>query len=151
MTDINLSKYRTPASSCDCKIRVSTCHRNFQWTFQMHLSTCGKSCGSRLRVVQIESSLDGQRLLLTSTSSQTPASLTCTTCSGATFLDVNEQRSHFRSDWHRYNVKNRLHNPSAKAVTEAEFGDLVEGQSIDPSRPNLDVLCVFPDNFKGKS
>ncbi|KAH9034673.1 hypothetical protein EDB84DRAFT_1486530 [Lactarius hengduanensis] len=32
----------------------------------------------------------------------------CNVCLGVTFLDVEEQRTHFRSDWHRYNVKIRL-------------------------------------------
>lgn len=72
----------------------------------------------------------------TSTSGPNVPSLTCATCSGATFVDVNEQRTHFRSDWHRYNVKIRLQDSNSKAVTEAEFGDLVEGKRISPHSPN---------------
>lgn len=52
----------------------------------------------------------------------------CNVCQGVVFLDVNEQRSHFRSDWHRYNVKLRL--KGGKPVAEAEFGQLLEGTSI---------------------
>lgn len=50
----------------------------------------------------------------------------CTICPAATFLDVEEQRAHFRSDWHRYNVKLRLSSPTAVAVNEEEFSKLVD-------------------------
>ncbi|THH12064.1 hypothetical protein EW145_g250 [Phellinidium pouzarii] len=48
----------------------------------------------------------------------------CNVCLGAVFTDVDDQRAHFRSDWHRYNVKARLGN--AKVVSEAEFAILIE-------------------------
>lgn len=50
----------------------------------------------------------------------------CAICNGITFLDVNEQRAHFRSDWHRYNVKTRLNG--GKTVSESAFAQLVEGE-----------------------
>ncbi|KAF7973653.1 hypothetical protein HWV62_14740 [Athelia sp. TMB] len=50
----------------------------------------------------------------------------CTICPAATFLDVEEQRVHFRSDWHRYNVKLRLTSPNATPVGEEEFSKLVD-------------------------
>ncbi|KAH8832390.1 hypothetical protein DL96DRAFT_1581885 [Flagelloscypha sp. PMI_526] len=53
------------------------------------------------------------------------AGKSCNICLGATFNDVDAQRSHFRSDWHRYNVKSRI--KGAKAVSEEEFGHLLEG------------------------
>ncbi|TDL23692.1 hypothetical protein BD410DRAFT_768276 [Rickenella mellea] len=49
---------------------------------------------------------------------------TCNVCLGVAFADVIDQRSHFRSDWHRYNVKSRLAN--GKTVTEAQFANLVD-------------------------
>ncbi|KAF5316453.1 hypothetical protein D9619_006128 [Psilocybe cf. subviscida] len=49
----------------------------------------------------------------------------CAVCQGVVFLDVNEQRAHFRSDWHRYNVKTRL--TGGKPISEPEFSNLVEG------------------------
>lgn len=49
---------------------------------------------------------------------------TCNICLGASFTDVEDQRSHFRSDWHRYNVKARLEK--GKIVNEQEFAVLVE-------------------------
>ncbi|KAF8557784.1 hypothetical protein OG21DRAFT_1536863 [Imleria badia] len=49
----------------------------------------------------------------------------CNICLGAAFADVDEQRAHFRTDWHRYNVKIRLagRNP----ITESAFAELVGG------------------------
>ncbi|EPQ56392.1 hypothetical protein GLOTRDRAFT_138131 [Gloeophyllum trabeum ATCC 11539] len=58
-----------------------------------------------------------------------PGGRSCNICLGATFSDVDEQRIHFRSDWHRYNVKSRLNG--GKAVGEAEFARLME--SLDDS------------------
>ncbi|KAL6304505.1 hypothetical protein BKA93DRAFT_915561 [Sparassis latifolia] len=49
---------------------------------------------------------------------------TCNVCLGASFPDVDEQRSHYRSDWHRYNVKIRLHG--ASPVSEVQFSQLVD-------------------------
>ncbi|KAH9479650.1 VMS1-like protein [Psilocybe cubensis] len=49
----------------------------------------------------------------------------CAICNGIAFLDVEEQRAHFRSDWHRYNVKTRLNG--GKTVSEATFAQLIEG------------------------
>ncbi|CAE6513608.1 unnamed protein product [Rhizoctonia solani] len=50
----------------------------------------------------------------------------CTFCLGANLSDVKEQRSHFRSDWHRYNVKMRLQDASHQPVSEEQFTKLVE-------------------------
>ncbi|KAF9526134.1 hypothetical protein CPB83DRAFT_858397 [Crepidotus variabilis] len=49
----------------------------------------------------------------------------CNICQGVIFLNVDEQRTHFRSDWHRYNVKTRL--AGRQTVNEASFSQLVEG------------------------
>ena len=57
----------------------------------------------------------------------------CNICLGATFRDVDEQRNHFKSDWHRYNVKTRLNGGSA--VGEVAFGQLVEGTAFASSQP----------------
>ena len=53
----------------------------------------------------------------------------CSICLGITFHDLDEQRTHFRSDWHRYNVKVRLNG--GQPVTEAIFGELIDGGSSD--------------------
>lgn len=49
----------------------------------------------------------------------------CNICLGASFPDVDEQRLHFRSDWHRYNVKMRL--SGSNPVSETQFAQLVDG------------------------
>lgn len=51
----------------------------------------------------------------------------CNICPGAFFADVQDQRSHFRSDWHRYNVKIRL--SQGNAVTLVHFTTLLDGTS----------------------
>ncbi len=56
-----------------------------------------------------------------------PGSKSCNICNGVNFIDVEEQRSHYRSDWHRYNVKTRL--AGGESVDEAAFGQLVDGDS----------------------
>lgn len=63
----------------------------------------------------------------------------CNICLGVTFLDVDEQRTHFRSDWHRYNVKTRL--SGGQAVSEEKFAQLVEGSFVLP----FDLLEVEAD------
>jgi hypothetical protein len=50
---------------------------------------------------------------------------TCNVCLSAGFGDVDEQRAHFRSDWHRYNVKMRLNGSGS--VSEAAFNALIDG------------------------
>ncbi len=65
----------------------------------------------------------------------------CNICLGVTFSDVDEQRTHFRSDWHRYNVKTRLNG--GQSVSEEAFSQLVEG-----SFAHL-VGCISPDFLRG--
>lgn len=58
-----------------------------------------------------------------STAPHVPAgALSCQTCGNVVFHDVDEQRRHFRSDWHRFNVAGK------KAVTEEEF-EAMDGMS----------------------
>ncbi|KAI0708872.1 hypothetical protein C8T65DRAFT_779503 [Cerioporus squamosus] len=51
---------------------------------------------------------------------------------------VDDQRAHFRSDWHRYNVKIRLNG--GEPVAEAQFAQLVDGleDSISGSASSSD-------------
>lgn len=58
----------------------------------------------------------------------------CNICLGAVFEDVDEQRAHFRTDWHRYNVKIRITGRSP--VTEATFAQLVGGMCLSPFLTN---------------
>ncbi|KAG6817531.1 hypothetical protein H0H87_007499 [Tephrocybe sp. NHM501043] len=56
--------------------------------------------------------------------SATSGPRTCNVCEGAAFVTLDDQRAHFRSDWHRYNVKTRL--AGGTSVTESVFSQLVE-------------------------
>lgn len=64
------------------------------------------------------------------TSAPSLNALACTLCIGAVFTDVSDQRLHFRSDWHRYNVKLRLRDNEAEAVDETQFSTLIEGMNL---------------------
>ena len=60
------------------------------------------------------------------------ASRTCIACGVGVggisgFASAEEQRAHYRTDWHRYNVKRRAAGQKA-AVSEADFSALVEGE-----------------------
>ena len=52
------------------------------------------------------------------------SSISCSLC-GATFQDPQDQRLHIRSDWHGYNLKQKIRG--LKMVNEIEFDKLVEG------------------------
>jgi hypothetical protein len=54
----------------------------------------------------------------------------CSLCRIA-FHTVEDQRGHIRSDWHGYNLKQKLRG--LPAVSEEEFERLVEGNKLDPS------------------
>lgn len=54
------------------------------------------------------------------------SSRSCGTCLGTSFNDIEQQRAHFRSDWHRYNVNTRLNGGTP--VGEGEFTRLAEGK-----------------------
>ena len=57
--------------------------------------------------------------------------LSCQTCPGVTFGSVEEQRGHFKTDWHRYNAKARLQG--GNALPAEEWDNMVEGTLF--SRP----------------
>lgn len=52
----------------------------------------------------------------------------CSTCGVLSFDDVDEQRQHFRCDWHRYNVKMRVLDKAV--VDELEFDEMVAEDDI---------------------
>lgn len=58
--------------------------------------------------------------------SSTQAALACSSCGIADFEDIAEQRSHFSSDLHRYNVKRKLANKPP--VDQQEWEQLVDGE-----------------------
>lgn len=63
--------------------------------------------------------------------SNSDSGATCIACGiGVTapaFANLQEQRQHFKTDWHRYNVKRRVERKSA--VTEQEFERLLEEEA----------------------
>jgi len=67
------------------------------------------------------------------------SSRSCNICLGTAFVDVDEQRSHFRSDWHRYNVKIRL--KGGDPVTESTFAQLVDGGYSIRTLTDIDLRC----------
>jgi hypothetical protein len=52
----------------------------------------------------------------------------CRTCA-ATFTELSDLRAHYRLDWHRYNVKRKLHGQSA--VAEGVFDDMIGKAETD--------------------
>lgn len=71
--------------------------------------------------------------------------LGCQTCPGASFEHPDEQRAHFKSDWHRYNAKAR---GQAKAVTADEWDNMVEGMCVDEVVADRKVFPVSPDRHR---
>jgi hypothetical protein len=78
---------------------------------------------------------------LSSQTAATQGSRACNVCLGATFLDVEEQRVHFRSDWHRYNVKIRLRG--GKPTSEVDFAKLVDSTSIGTASYAAHLMRTF--------
>ena len=64
----------------------------------------------------------------------TDGRLACQTCPGAIFESIDEQRVHFRSDWHRYNTKLKVEALTGKSKGEVvgleQFEGLVEGECL---------------------
>ena len=70
-----------------------------------------------------ESSQDALGNVFSGEDGSTKPATSCPMC-GVSFANVQEQRQHIRSDWHGYNLKQKLRG--SKAVTELEFDQLVE-------------------------
>jgi hypothetical protein len=74
---------------------------------------------------QQEETTDAAQPAAVTPSNPAPGSLRCQTCPGAGFETVEEQRNHFKSDWHRYNAKAKL---TGRAVSAEEWEGMVEGE-----------------------
>jgi hypothetical protein len=59
-------------------------------------------------------------------STATAGQRSCNVCPGTVFLDLRDQRAHFRTDWHRYNVKTRLNG--GNPANESAFSQLIDGE-----------------------
>jgi hypothetical protein len=55
-----------------------------------------------------------------------PNALSCQTCLNATFNSVEEQRAHFKSDWHKHNARAKLRG---RAVTADEWEGMMDSES----------------------
>jgi len=79
-----------------------------------------------VRLIQASPSATPSAIEAKSTAAPNSGSaINCQTCPGAAFDSIEEQREHFKRDWHRYNVKAKL---TGRAVSEEEWGNLVEGE-----------------------
>ncbi|MCJ1276592.1 hypothetical protein MMC21_004398 [Puttea exsequens] len=58
-----------------------------------------------------------------SANGETKPQLACQLCSAPSFHSVQEQRIHVKSDWHKYNLKQKVNG--RKAVSEVEFEKLM--------------------------
>jgi hypothetical protein len=76
--------------------------------------------------------------------SPSSTSLGCAACGVSSFQTVADQRDHFRSDWHRYNVKLRLGGGSdAKPVGEEEFAAMLDCKPKLIDSPSIArILCA---------
>lgn len=61
-----------------------------------------------------------------------PKALSCATCGGVKFESSEEQRQHFKLDWHRFNLKKRLDGDPA--ITEDQFEKI-----LDQEQDNLSI------------
>lgn len=63
------------------------------------------------------------------------SALRCSLCGVIQFDSIAEQRAHFSSDWHRYNIKRSL---SSKApVKEQEWSTMVDGECIQHHQSHI--------------
>ncbi|CAG8587251.1 8732_t:CDS:10 [Diversispora eburnea] len=70
---------------------------------------------------------------------------TCLACGNLSFADVEQQRAHYKLDWHRFNVKRRavglsLGSTNHVPVSEQEFEELMGGESLS-SISGSETLC----------
>ena len=86
----------------------------------------------------------------TTASTSATSGRSCNVCQGASFSNVDDQRNHFRSDWHRYNVKLRLNGKDA--VVESQFTQLIEGILFTFSGGlEADELLALEDSLSGSA
>lgn len=72
----------------------------------------------------------------------------CNICLGAAFSNLEQQRAHYRSDWHRYNVKNRLNG--SQPISEFDFTQLIDGMwAFLQKAKNQPCLSALEDSLSG--
>jgi hypothetical protein len=82
---------------------------------------------------------------LPSTSSTSKNVFSCNTCNISKFDDLSSQREHFKTDWHRYNLK--LKEKGFKSITEERFEDIIQNDcsSIEGSDSELESEEEYED------
>ena len=59
----------------------------------------------------------------------------CSTC-GVSFENIQDQRDHFKLDWHRFNIANKL--KGQKAINEEQFEAEIDNLSLSGSESSYD-------------
>ena len=52
--------------------------------------------------------------------------MVCSVCGGVTFENRSDQKQHYKSDWHRFNLKQKI--KGAEPVTVENFEEAVAGR-----------------------
>ena len=69
----------------------------------------------------------------------------CSTC-GVSFDSIQEQREHFKLDWHRFNIANKLKNQ--KPISEEQFEAQIDNLSLSGSESESDEVKLAESTFK---
>ena len=64
----------------------------------------------------------------------------CSTCV-VTFDSTDDQRAHFKLDWHRFNIANKL--KGLKAITEEQFEEQLENLSLSGSESEAESGVLY--------
>lgn len=105
---INLTEARIPSSSFDRSDQPS------------HATTKLPLLEQNLKALELESDHNTHPNL-------NKSGATCNACGIASFPTLDEQRQHYKTDWHRFNIKRRL--SAIKPITEEEFDKLIENEN----------------------
>ena len=83
---------------------------------------------------------------------QSPANWTktCATCK-VEFDDLQEQRQHFKLDWHRYNLKQKLSGNPGRTVNEEQFNNLIDSLARKSESKSVDNPCENDDDIESLS
>ena len=82
--------------------------------------------GKLRSLIEEEVKVEPPKPLLSSSSKK---ALSCNTCPDTEFRDVNDHRNHFKTVWHKYNIKRKSRN--VDPLSEAEFSILSEKEIND--------------------
>lgn len=105
-----------------------------------HLIALTAACNIRRFKYLSDSALDTDKVLSQLDELVVSDSLSCSFCN-AVFEDQAQQRLHYKLDWHRYNLKQRL--GGLKSVSEENFGLLADkGNIFSQLKPRFPLICA---------